>query len=443
MLLAADLTIPLSQWPYLQTMQRLALALAIGFFVGLERERRGKDAGARTFTFAGLLGCLGALEGGVFAPLSLGLVGLLVVLLAINAMRNGHGSELTTCAALMVVGFIGLLCGEGHTLTPTALGVLTAALLAWKEPFTSLSLGLTEAELRSAILLGILAFVIYPALPQGPIDRWHVIDLRSAWVTVLLIAAIGFANYILLKLVGAAAVELTGFFGGLVNSTVTVAALSSRVGERHELANAAYRGTLLATVAMILRNAVLLALLAPMALVYAAPALVLMSLTGIVLVVVARRGVSGDAATLTKLPLESPFSLMSALKFGLLFLALNVAGTIGQRLFGEFGFYGVSLLGGLVSSASSVASAGVLARAGTLAAPVAGTGAVIASLASTLVDLPVVARVAREGPLTRKTAIGLGLITAVGAVGAVLGLLAPVNLEPLRDWIAGLNHVLK
>ena len=443
MLFAANPSIPEFQWPYLQILQRLALALAIGFFIGLERERRGKDAGARTFTLAGLLGCLGALEGGIFAPLALGFVALLVVLLSVNAMRAGHGSELTTGAALMIVGFIGHLCGQGHTLTPTALGVVTAALLAWKESFTSLSVGLTEAELRSAILLGILAFVIYPALPAGTIDRWKIIDPRAAWVTVLLIAGIGFANYILLKLVGASAVELTGFFGGLVNSTVTVAALSSRVVEHHDLAEAAYRGTLLATIAMILRNAILLGILAPATLVAAAPPLFLMLLTGGVLVVLSRRGTAAQSPGPSKLPLESPFSLISTLKFGLLFLGLNVAGTIGQRLFGQMGFYVVSLLGGLVSSASSVASAGALAHAGTLTAPVAGIGAVIASLASTLVDLPVIARVARERPLTRKTAIALGIITAVGTVAAIVGVLAPATFEPLGDWARNASQLLQ
>lgn len=443
MFLAADLAIPFSQWPYLQTMQRLALALAIGFFVGLERERRGKDAGVRTFAFAGLLGCLGGLQGGAFAPVSLALVGLLVVLLSIHAMRAGHGSELTTSAALMVVGFTGLLCGEGHTLTPAALGVLSAALLAWKESFAGWSLGLTEAELRSAILLGILAFVIYPALPEGAVDHWHIIEPRSAWVTVLLIAAIGFANYILLKVLGAAAVELTGFFGGLVNSTVTVAALAERVQETHDLAGPAYRGILLATIAMILRNAVLLALLAPRALVPAVPAFLLMLITGGALVAFARTGKPSDSTSQAKLPLQSPFSLMSALKFGLLFLGLNVAGTLAQRLFGQFGFYIVSLLGGLVSSASSVASAGALAKTGTLSYAVAGRGAVIASLASTLVDLPVVARVARERRLTRKTAMALGLIVAVGIAGTVLGALAPFTFEPLRIWAENLSHTVQ
>ena len=41
---------------YLPTLMRLALALALGLFVGLERERRGKEAGLRTFGFAALFG---------------------------------------------------------------------------------------------------------------------------------------------------------------------------------------------------------------------------------------------------------------------------------------------------------------------------------------------------------------------------------------------------
>ncbi len=50
---------PDGPWPYLPTLVRLVLALALGLFVGLERERRGKEAGVRTFAFASLLGCLG------------------------------------------------------------------------------------------------------------------------------------------------------------------------------------------------------------------------------------------------------------------------------------------------------------------------------------------------------------------------------------------------
>ena len=48
----------LARWPVLESLSRVALALAVGLFVGLEREWRGKEAGLRTFGFASLLGAL-------------------------------------------------------------------------------------------------------------------------------------------------------------------------------------------------------------------------------------------------------------------------------------------------------------------------------------------------------------------------------------------------
>lgn len=429
--------LPSSDWPYSLALLRLGLAVALSLFVGLERQRRGKEAGLRTFAFAGMLGCLGGLLGESFALLSLGLLGILIVLLTLHALRAEHGTELTTSAALLVMGFTGVLCGQGHTLTPAAVAVLTAALLTWKEPLAGFTLGLTEAELRSAVLLAILGLVIYPALPEGSIDRWGLVQPREAWVTVLLLAGIGFANYVLLKLYGKRAVELTGFFGGLVNSTVTVTALAARVREVHGLVEPAYRGVLLATGAMVVRNAILLALLAFDTLSSALPALLLMFLGCLVLVVVRGRPRGWPEGQPASLQLQSPFSLSSALKFGLLFLSLRIAGTLAQEALGQVGFYAISLVGGLVSSASSVASAGSLAAQGTLPASVAGTGAVLTSLTSALVNLLLVARIGREGALTRRTALAMTLIVILGIMGAVLGVLWPLPLPQAVSTASG------
>jgi uncharacterized membrane protein (DUF4010 family) len=423
--------LPSLDWPYFLALQRLALALALGLFVGLERQRRGKEAGLRTFAFAGLLGCLGGLLGENYALLALTLVGVLAVLLNVKTLFVGQGTELTTAAAMLVTAFTGVLCGHGHTLTPAAVGVITAALLSWKQPMAGFSVGLTEHELRAAVLLAILAFVIYPALPEGPIDPWGLVRPRSAWVTVLLIAGLGFVNYVLLKLYGAGAVELTGFFGGLVNSTVTVTALAERVRERHDLAGAAYRGILLATLAMVVRNGILLAVLSPPALTTAAPALALMLVGCLALVLLRRRNGAAPGVNGVGVHLQSPFSLTSTLKFGVLFLALEAAGTLAQRWLGQFGFYAVSIAGGLVSSASAVASAGSLAGHGTLAPAVGGTGAVLASLMSVLVNLPLVARVGRERPLTRRTAVAMGVVVVLGLIGTVAG-----HWLPVAEWVS-------
>ncbi len=352
----------------------------------------------------------------------------------------------TTSAALLVTAFAGLLAGQGHTFTPTTLGVATAALLAWKYPLAGFSHALTEAELRSAILLAILAFIIYPVLPGGAVDPWGLVEPRPAWVTVILIAALGFANYVLLKLYGRRGVGATGFFGGLVNSTVTVTELAHRTRRSEgRLAEAAYHGVVFALAAMLVRNGVILGLLSPRSLLDAAVPLALMLAGPAVTVLAWRRrehratAASEDGAEAAEDPdteagalpaLGSPFSLGAALKFGAILVALQVAGALAQRALGDPGFYGVSILGGLVSSASAVASAANLAASGALTPAVAGTGAVLASVTSALINWPLIARIARDRGLTRRVGWLLGAVVVLAAAG----ILAQVGLAASGLW---------
>jgi uncharacterized membrane protein (DUF4010 family) len=407
-----------AEWPYSEVMIRLALALALGLLIGLERERNRKEAGIRTFALIALFGALGGAMGNNFAVVSLLLSGLLTVFLNIQTMRAGQGTELTTSAAIMVTATTGVLCGQGHRLTPAAVMVISTALLAWKQPLTGFTMGLRENEVRSAVLLAILAIVIYPALPEGSIGPGDLIEPRAAWLTVLLIAGIGFVNYVLWKLYNTRGTEAAGFLGGLVNSTVTVNELAARAGETGKsIAGAAYRGILLATAAMILRNAVLLGLLAPSALAAAlAPHLLMLLVCGLLISASFRRR-SDSAVTMAESTLELPFSLRTALKYGLLFLVLHVVGVLAQRFAGAYGFLVVSCLGGLISSASAVAAAASLAANGSVATHVAGVGAVIASITSVLVNLPFVLR-ARDGRLAKKVIGSMLAISVAGLLGS-------------------------
>ncbi len=413
-----------SLWPFLPTLQRLALALAIGLFAGLEREHRGKEAGLRTFALIALIGCIGALLGESFALMSVGLTGVLIVLLNVQTMRAGEGIELTTSAALVLIALAGILAGEGQTLTPTVLAVITAALLAWKQPLHKFSLGLTDSELRSAILLAILAFVVYPVLPRGFADRWDLLDLRAAWIIVMLIAGIGFVNYILLKMYGPKGVALTGFLGGIVNSTVTVTEMATRDRDSGDaLTGVAYAGILLAIVASILRNAVLLVLLAPAALVSGMLAFTLMIGAGVVLLVLHYRSVrESESPTQNQslIPLSSPFSITSAIKYGLVFLAIQVTGILGQRLLGHAGFYFISIIGGVLSSASAVASAALLAAHGTITPSVAAIGAVLATAVSVLVNVVFATRVSKDPGLKKHLTLTMSSLAALGILGVIV-----------------------
>ena len=86
--------------PYLAILTRLALALALGLLIGMERERRGKEAGLRTFGFVALLGALGASLGDGYAYLVLILTAMLTVFMNIQNLRAHEGTELTTSAAM-------------------------------------------------------------------------------------------------------------------------------------------------------------------------------------------------------------------------------------------------------------------------------------------------------------------------------------------------------
>ena len=182
----------------------------------------------------------------------------------------------------------------------------------------------------------------------------------------------------------------------------------------------AYRSVVLATLAMALRNALLLGLLSLPALERAALPLGLMLVGSVALVFFPMRRREVTTVEAPPLPLESPFSLSAVLKYGALFVGLAVLGAAAQRLLGQAGFYAVSILGGLVSSASSVASGATLAAHGQVTPALAAVGAVLASLASAAVNVAVVARVSGNRQLNLRLAAGMALVVLLGVLGAVL-----------------------
>lgn len=403
-----------AHFPYHVVALKIAVSLGIGLLVGLEREWAQKEVGVRTFAIVALLGTLAALLGTAIVVAAVLGVLLLVSILNAQSLLKDKSLEMTTSAAMIAIVVLGAMVGLGDYFAAVTGAVLMAMLLAWKFELSKFADALVPAEIRSALLLGLLSFVIYPLLPDRFVDPWKLINPQQAWLIVVVIAGIGFVNYVLLRLYGQRGLSWAAILGGLVNSTAAAVELSaSLMGLGRSILNHAVAVILLTNVAMFARNLVILAIFAPDAAIRAAAPLAAMTLVGGVAVWLQLKRDGEEAAEPMKL--ASPLSLVRIIKFAILFVILAAVGTLAQRYFGGLGFLAFSLFGGLVSSASTTATAAELASTHQLSANLAATGTVIASISSALVTIPLVyQQIKHKGLMLRLILLSL-LIVAAGA----------------------------
>jgi uncharacterized membrane protein (DUF4010 family) len=382
-------------FPPSEVALKIAIALGIGLLVGFEREWAHKEVGVRTFSITALLGTLAALGSGQYAAICL--VGVIVLATIINgrSLLTERSLEMTTSVALLVTFVLGVLVGQGHLFTPVASAIVVTMLLAWKTELQQFAGGLTPGEIRGAVLLGLIGFVIYPLLPNRFIDKWQLLNPRQSWTIVIIVAGLGFLNYVLLRLFASRGLYYTAALGGLVNSTATVAELSRLLTGDASVMTIAL--VLITSVAMFLRNLLILAIFAPAAVPIAAPPILAMTVCAALFAWKKRQ--LGETQV-SPLAVSSPVSLKYVLKFAALFVGMEIVGTIGARYLGKYGFLALSLLGGTVSSASTTAAAATMAIHGKLTPDVAGAATVFASITSALINLPLVERQTRDRRIT-------------------------------------------
>jgi len=128
------------------------------------------------------------------------------------------------------------------------------------------------------------------------------------------------------------------------------------------------------------------------------------------------------------LQIGSPFEIRKIISFGLLFIAIEIAGSLGQRLLGTTGTVAVSVLGGLVSSASATAAAATLSAHGAIGADTAALCTIVASIASAMANVPIVYRAFRNGRLMRRLVLVSSVISLIGL--AVFGLQMVISGMP-------------
>ena len=414
------------------------LAIGIGLFIGLEREqsdvsgvppeahtgtRQETSLGVRTFALLALFGWVSAYsqEAHPWLPVAaLGVAGGLVVLAAHR--EREHGGGLTTEVAALTTLILGMLVHHQRAIA-VALALATTLLLISKPWFRALVPRMRRVDLTSTLQLLILLAIVLPLLPEEARDPWRVLSPRRIGVFVALIAGIGYLGYVVNRLLGGRrGAGLTGFVGGLVSSTAVTVAMAQHARVAGAMVLPGQFATLIANTVMLVRVLVVSALIN--ATVTRSLALPLGSMAVCMMVGVlwkwrALRLTDPESSKAGELELKNPFSLVPALKWGVLFAAILVASAVARTTFGDSGFVAMAAVSGFMDVDAVTLTATRLAGGGEIGMDVAALSITVAVVSNTVVKgvIAWASGARRFGADIAKvfgSAIVVGLLVAVG-----------------------------
>ena len=374
----------------LELFIKIVLSLAMGALIGIERQRRWKGElaqGLRTFTIVCMLGTLSGYFSAMLnniLPLiiSFVVVGLLTIFGYIAKTKRKH-IGLTTEIAFLLTFFIGVIIfyDSFPYYLSVSLGILLAFILSTKEILHKFVEHLTMKEIQDAMLFAIIAFVIFPILPNTTIDPFNSINPFMIWAAVVTVLSISFVGYVFMKLLGPkVGTIITGLFGGLASSVGVAISMASNVKKNKKILYSAVFAVCIASSTMFLRMFVITSIFNLSVATRLLVPLALLGLAGYLLSFVNLKNMIKEKAEIT---LKSPIDLKSAIRFGLLFAAIMLLSSVFKIYFGPSSIFIIALLGGLIEVDAVIISLASLTPA-SISIVAAVEGIILAGLANTL-----------------------------------------------------------
>lgn len=400
----------------------LGVSVGLGLLVGLQRQRSASPiAGIRTFALLALYGALSALAARALGAWILAAAFLPVAALALAA-RLGEGrveggdAGLTTEVALLAVFVIGALPILGQRSVATVAGAAVAVLLHLKPQLHELAGRLGERDFTAIMQFIVVALVVLPLLPDRNFGPYDAVNLRKAWLLVVLITGLSLAGYIAFKFVGArAGAVASGLLGGLVSSTATTVSFARRTKQAPGLAPLAVLVMILAAAVLVVRVGLLMRVTSPGLFAAAtAPLAAWLLVVALVTAVLARRA-RGQATAAADL--GNPSELRAALAFAAVYLTVLVAVAWAKERFGTAGLFVVALLSGLTDMDAITLSLGRMTRTAELAPDTAWRLVFAAAVSNTVFKAGMAVALGHR-------ALRVPALAAFGVIGVSAALLA-------------------
>lgn len=379
----------------------LAISIGIGFLIGMERqfskenlEHHEQFAGIRTFTMVSMFGYLSALLGQTMGEWIFGLtlvcVFAFVIISYLRLSKTPGNSGATSEFALIMTFVLGGLVFLEMILLALIIMVVMLLLLAFKPTLHLFVEQLQRKELLAIILFVVMSALVIPFLPEfnfGPYSLWNLAEI---WKMVVLVSGTSLVGYMIAKFMGNRGTLLAGVVGGLVSST-SVALTYSRKSAENESGNISFyyaMGVISACTIMFPR--VLFEVYVvnfELALELWVPIL-LISLAGFGSASLIYKLHKGDSGT-NGITLKNPLDLATAIKFALLYAAVQWLVKYSGDQFGESGTYIAGAISGITDVDAITLSMAKMAKAGGDSAIAVNT-ILIATLSNTLVKFLIV-----------------------------------------------------
>ena len=343
--------------------QKISIAILIGLFVGVERERAKNPhhdafAGIRTYPLISILGFVTALISS-FTTIYVFLLGFFIfgILVAIEYYITASKGELggTTELTLLLVYVLGGLVYWNYLLLSAALSVIITMFLSLKTKFRSFAGKIEEEDIFATLKFAIITIIVLPLLPDKTFDPYDVLNPLKIWYLVVLISGINFVGYVLFKIIGTKkGILILALLGGLASSTAVALSFSQRSKESPSLSADFSSGILLATAVMYPRVLFIVFLFnQTIAIKLSIPFLILSLICITIGLIIWKNTHKGNEENLK---LTNPFKLLFAVKFGLIFTAVLFASSVANNLLGNNGIYLASFIGGFASLDAAVLS---------------------------------------------------------------------------------------
>jgi uncharacterized membrane protein (DUF4010 family) len=410
------------------SLEGVAVALLVGFLIGLDRERaearKGHEAfaGVRTFPLIALVGALATIllpvAGIALLVTSFAAVGAIAVVAYLRSSAGG-GAGATTEVAAVATFLLGALAGGGQLVLAAASGVAVAVLLVAKPRLEGFSRALTGEEIRAALELAVISVIVLPLLPNVGLGPWQVLNPRAIWLIVVLVSALSFTGFVAIRWLGERrGLAVTGAVGGLVSSTAVTFAMAERTRADQGIGGPAASAVVLASCVMSLRMAVLAGVVNAGILPRLLPVVGAMAVVGGVAAIWLARSSAEEPLAPTG-HIANPFSLRAALSFGILFALILMLVRAAQEYLGAGGSYGAAALSG-VADVDAVTIAFSRLGQGSDGWRTPAAAVTLAAVVNTLVKLGLAVGFG-AGRFRLKVALALAVVALSGAaVGAVV-----------------------